>query len=134
MTKMILNTGAGVEDTQLVFLGHSDVTALPDRPGIFVLLGKQDGSWSRPLYFGYADSSMRDQLPYDPGFAQAIRQGPVGFASAYVPGGQDPMALIAELAAHYDAPVNAKAAALAEIDEARHAIQAQAHARRLAAQ
>ena len=133
-TQMILSTERGTGGHQLAFVIHPDVSSLPQRPGIFALLGKGLVDRDRPLYFGYADRSMLDQVPYDAGFAQAIRHGPFGFASAYLPSGEDPQALIAALAAAYDAPINAAATALAEIDEARQNLQAQAVARRMAAQ
>lgn len=118
----------------LAFVIHPDVSSLPDRPGLFALLGRQPSDHRRPLYFGYADRTMRDQVPFGTGFAQAIRLGLIGFASAYVPGGQDPYDLINALALAYDAPINAAALALADIDAARETIHAQAKARRLAAQ
>ena len=133
-SRMILSTEDGTAGQQIVFVLHPDMTALPDRPGVFVLLGDGTATRDRPLYFGFADRSMLDQVPYDPGFAQAIRKGPVGFASAYLPGGIDPHRLVRELAAAYDAPVNAAASALADIEAAQSSIQAQARARKMAAQ
>jgi len=132
--KILLSTQAGIGGNKIAFVSHPNVTALPDRPGIFVLMGTRGSRRDVPLYFGFADSSMRDQVPYDPGFAQAIRQGLVGFASAYIPGGNDPAELVAALALAYDAPVNAKASALAEIEQAQTELQALAAARRIAAQ
>lgn len=132
--KVLLSTGAGLGSRQIAFVTHPNVTALPDRPGLFVLLGTRGTGRDVPLYFGYADRSMRDQVPYDPGFAQAIRQGLVGFASAYLPGGDDPATLVADLAEAYDAPINAAASALAEIERAQSQLQAVASARRMAAQ
>lgn len=133
-SRMILSTKDSAAGHQIAFVVHPDMTALPDRPGVYVLLGDGETGRDRPLYFGYAERSMLDQVPYDAGFAQAIRKGPVGFASAYLPSGMDPQALVRELAASYDAPVNAAAAALADIDAAQGAIQAQAMARKMAAQ
>jgi hypothetical protein len=132
--KLLMTTGSGLQGKQIAFVVHSDVSALPDRPGLYVLLGLSPQGRDRPLYFGFADSSILDQLPYDRGFAQAIRQGPVGFASAYLPSGDDPSALVAALAEAYDAPVNAAAAALADIEAAQSTIHAQAMARKIAAQ
>jgi hypothetical protein len=129
--KQVYSTGGGVEGQKIAFVAHDHVTNLPDRPGLFVLTGTRGGDRDTALYFGYADRSMRDQVPYDPGFAQAIRQGLVGFASAYVPGASDPRDLVHRLAEAYGAPVNAAADALAEIDAAQ---SAQAKARRIAAQ
>ncbi|WP_375172627.1 hypothetical protein [Pseudooceanicola sp.] len=132
--KFVLSTKTGLAERKIAFVTHANVTALPDRPGLFVLLGTRGGERNVPLYFGFSDRSMRDQVPYDPGFAQAIRQGLIGFASAYLPGGDDPAALVTALAQAYDAPVNAAAHALAEIEEAQSTLQAQAAARRIAAQ
>ena len=132
--KTLFSTGAGIGGRKIAFVSHSDATRLPDRPGLFVLMGRRGTDRSEPLYFGYADRSMRDQVPRDPGFAQAIRRGLVGFASAYVPGGEDPRALVQLLARRYDAPVNATAEALREIEAAQTTLQAQAMARRIAAQ
>lgn len=131
---IIFSTQAGIGGRQIAFVTHPDVTSLPDRPGLFALLGTRGMAKNQPLYFGFANLSMRDQVPYDPGFAQAIRQGLVGFASAYLPGGDNPADLIRALANAYDAPINATAAALAEIEEAQSALHAQAMARRIAAQ
>ena len=132
--KILLTTHAGIGGHQVAFVTHPDVRSLPDRPGIFVLLGTRGTGRDEPLYFGYADLSMRDQVPYDPGFAQALRQGLLRCASAYLPGGIDPNTLVRELAETYDAPVNAAAAALAEIEAAQTELQAMATARRIAAQ
>ncbi|EAQ04555.1 hypothetical protein OB2597_04715 [Pseudooceanicola batsensis HTCC2597] len=133
-SKMILKTGLRPDSRKLPFVVHRDISSLPHRPGLFVLLGPGQTRRDRPLYFGYADRSMRDQLPYDPGFAHAIRYGPLDFASAYVPGGEDPATLVHDLAVANDAPVNAAADALAEIEAAQSTIQAQALARKIAAQ
>ncbi|WP_407496146.1 hypothetical protein [Pseudooceanicola sp. MF1-13] len=133
-SRLILKTDIESSAQQVVFVVHPDISCLPDRPGLFALLGRRGGDDRRPLYFGYADRSMLDQVPYDLGFARAIRDGMVSFASAYVPSGEDPHALVDALAQAYDAPVNAAGAAMAEIDEARQILHAQAMARRLAAQ
>jgi len=134
-SRLILKTGTAGTGQPIAFVLHNDISGLPDRPGLFALLGQTGGQRNQPLYFGYADRSMLDQVPYDRGFAQAIRQGLVSFASAYLPGGEvDPTSLINALAEAYDAPINAAVAALAEIDEAQQILQAQAMARRLAAQ
>lgn len=132
--RILLSTQAGIEGRTIAFVTHSDVTSLPDRPGLYLLLGLRGDDKGEPLYFGYAEHSMRDQVPYDPGFAQAIRQGLVGFASAYLPGGDDPAELVRALAIAYDAPINAQASALAEIEQAQSERHAQAMARRIAAQ
>lgn len=132
--KILLSTQEGIAGQKIAFVTHADVKGLPDRPGLFVLLGTRGERRDQPLYFGFADISMRDQVPYDPGFAEAIRQGLVGFASAYLPGGDDPARLVRDLAQAYDAPINAKAEALADIEEAQHALHELALARRIAAQ
>ncbi|WP_136637423.1 hypothetical protein [Pseudooceanicola onchidii] len=135
MSKQILfSTGAGLDCPKIAFVSHADITSLPDRPGLFALIGTRGSDRNVPLYFGYADRSMRDQVPYDRGFAHAIRNGLVGFASAYLPGGEDPQALVAALAEAHDAPVNAKANALRDIEAAQSELQAMASARRMAAQ
>lgn len=132
--KILFSTQAGIGGLQIAFVRHSDVTLLPDRPGLFALLGKRGDARDMPLYFGFATQSMLDQVPYDPGFAQAIRVGLVDFASAYVPGGYNPADLVRDLAVAYDAPINATATALAEIEQAQSDLHAQAMARRIAAQ
>ncbi|KGM48886.1 hypothetical protein [Pseudooceanicola atlanticus] len=131
---LIFPVGDDLNRRQVAFFLHPDITSLPDRPGIFVLMGLDNQRRHRPLYFGLAHSSMLDEVPYDPGFAQAIRYGLVSFASAYVPSGEDPRELVTELARTLDAPVNAAADALAEIEAAQAGIQAQAAARKIAAQ
>lgn len=134
MKQIIFTTDTGISGHQIAFVHHPDVTSLPDRPGLFVLLGQRGDSRNRPLYFGFAAHSIRDEVPYDPGFTQAIREGLVGFASAYLPGGDNPAELVRALAEANDAPINATATALAEIEEAQSALHAQAMARRIAAQ
>lgn len=127
-------TGTGLDSARIAFVPHADVTSLPDRPGLYVLLGTAGSERDEPLYFGFADISMRDQVPYDPGFAHAIRHGLVGFASAYLPGGEDPYDLVDALADANGAPVNAAANALRDIEAAQTELQALASARRMAAQ
>ncbi|MGR3549070.1 hypothetical protein [Pseudooceanicola sp.] len=134
MTERLLFTARhGLSQSQIAFVRYPDLSALPDRPGLFALLGPRSAGQAGPLYFGHADHSMLRQIPQDPGFGHAIRRGLTGFAAAYLPSGVDPRALVDALAANYDAPVNAAAHALAEIEHAQAKIHKKSRARQLIA-
>ncbi|MGI3168275.1 hypothetical protein ACRARG_03925 [Pseudooceanicola sp. C21-150M6] len=132
--RILFSIGDNLERQQVVFIRHDDISALPDRPGLFVLMGRTGPDAGAPVYFGHCGRSLLRQVPYDPGFAQAIRRGPVNFATAFVPGGQEAEDLVTALAITQDAPVNAAAMALAEIDSANALLHAEAQARKIAAQ